>query len=125
MLEEFIKDPADELTGERLRTLQERLSVDGKDFSTIKAAAGEELKPLVIAAATGRVPEDKKTEDKKVRKRYEGHAAKWFKSEEGGRELAGKVFRLGIWPKLETQALPFLNAVRAAVGLDKISSLPS
>ena len=123
-LEELIKDPKDELTGERLRTLQERLNAGAKDFASIKAAAGQGLKSLIIAAATGRVPDDKKSEEKAVRKRYEGHAVKWFKSEEGGRELAEKVFRLGVWPKLESQTLPFLNAVRAAVGLAKVFSLP-
>jgi putative ATP-dependent endonuclease of the OLD family len=123
-LEELIKDPADELTGERLRTLQERLNASEKDFASIKAAAGRELKSFIIAAAIGGVPDDKKSEEKAVRKRYEGHAAKWFKSEEGGRELAGKVFCLGVWPKLESQVLPFLNAVRGTVGLERISSLP-
>ena len=71
----------------RLRTLADRLGSQQKDFETIKTKAGPGLKAFILAAALGTVPEDKASE----KKEYSKHAQTWFKTENGGRELAGKV----------------------------------
>jgi hypothetical protein len=42
----------------------------------------------------------------------------------GGRELAAKVFTLGVWDSLKLQLLPFCNAVRKVVNLDELADLP-
>ena len=122
-LEEFIKDP-DGNSGERLRTLADRLGMAEKEFSAVKAKAPE-LTALIIEAASGAVPDSKKNADKGERKALKKHAEKWFKSVEGGGELATKVFTFGLWPQLENQILPFLNAIRGAVSLPEITKLPS
>jgi len=120
-LEMLLTDPENDKTGMRLRTLADRLGIQGqeKDFATIKAKAGSSLKALMLAAALGTVPDDKLAE----KKQYQAHGQTWFKSVEGGRELAGKVFSLGIWPTLKPQLMPFCNAVRKAVDLDEIPDL--
>lgn len=118
-LEMLLTDPEDEKTGMRLRTLAERLGIQEKDFPTLKQTAGPNLKSLVIAAAMGTVPHGKEAE----KKHYQSHGQTWFKTIEGGRELAGKVFALGPWPALKSELLPFCNAVRKAVELDEVSDL--
>jgi len=118
-LEALLTDPDDKKTGMRLRTLAERLGIQEKDFATIKAKAGLGLKALIVEAAMGTVPQDKTAE----KKQYHSHGQTWFKTMEGGRELAGKVFTLGLWPTLKPQLMPFCNAVRRAVDLDEIAEL--
>ena len=117
---DFIADPADVKTGMRLRTLADRLGVEDKDFASLKATAGANFKALIIQAALGTVPPGKDDE----KNQYRSHAGTWFKSVEGGRELASKAFSLRLWPALKLQLLPFCNAVRAAVGLAEIPDLP-
>ena len=119
-LEALLTDPKDVKTGMRLRTLQKRLGTQEKDFAAIKAAAGANLKAVILAAALGDVPADKTDE----KKHYQSHSQTWFKTVSGGRELATKVFTLGIWDNLEPQLLPFCNAVRKTVDLDEIADLP-
>lgn len=123
-LEAFITDPAGEKTGARLRTLADRLNIADKEFASIKAKAGATLKNFVIEAATGTIPDDKKSEEKSEQKAYRNHAQQWFKTAEGSHELAEKMFTLGVWPKLKGQLLPFCNAVRRAAELDEIQDLP-
>ncbi len=41
----------------------------------------------------------------------------------GGAELAEKMFALGLWPNLSPQLLPFVNAVRTAVGLAAVQTV--
>ena len=119
-LEALLTDPKDMKTGMRLRTLQERLGTQEKDFATIKAAAGANFKTVILAAALGDVPADKTDE----KKHYQSHSQTWFKTVNGGRELAAKVFTLSIWDNLKPQLLPFCNAVRKAVDLDEVADLP-
>lgn len=119
-LEALLIDPKDEKTGMRLRTLADRLGIQVKDFPTIKAKAGADLKALIIAAALGTVPADKKNDEKK---QYQSHSQIWFKSISGGRELADKVFGLGLWQAFKPELMPFLNAVRQAVHEDEIADL--
>jgi putative ATP-dependent endonuclease of OLD family len=118
-LETLLIDPAGEKTGYRLRTLADRLGSVEKEFDQLKAKASTGLRALMIEAADGTVPPGK--EDQK--KDYKNHAKTWFKSVAGGREIAGKVFALGLWPGLKAELLPFCNAVRAAAQLEPIDDL--
>lgn len=120
-LEEFITDPEGN-SGDRLRTLADRLEVAEKDFATIKAKAPD-LRRLIIEAATGRVPDSRQGADSGEKKTLKKHGQRWFKSIEGGQELAVKVFTFGLWPQLEPQLLPFLNAIRKAIELPEITTL--
>ena len=121
-LEEFIKDSNGE-SGSRLRTLADRLGIESKDFLSIKSHASD-LTKLIIEAAIGAIPDDMKEANKETRKTWSKHSVVWFKSVEGGRELAAKIFDFGLWPKLEKQLLPFLNGVRHTVSLAEITELP-
>ncbi len=112
----LIEDPSSEKTGMRLRTLAERLDIESTDFGVIANCAGGELIPLIVAAATGQIPEHLANEDKQVKNPYKGHASVWFKSVKGGNELAEKVHALEAWPTLQPHILPFLNAVETAIG---------
>lgn len=118
-LEDLLIDPEGDKTGMRLRTLADRLGTHDKDFQAIKTQAGPGLKALILAAAMGEVPEEKVSE----RKIYSKHGQNWFKTEQGGRELAGKIFSLGLWQALKPQLMPFLNAVRRALALSDIQDL--
>ncbi len=122
-LEEFIKDPDGE-SGHRLRTLAERLGITDKDFHIIRSRAPG-LTQLIIDAACGAIPPDRENADKADKKALKKHAQDWFKSVEGGRELANKIIEFDLWPQLAGQLLPFLNAVRTAVHLPEIATLPS
>jgi putative ATP-dependent endonuclease of OLD family len=118
-LEAFIADPAGEKTGVRLRTLADRLGIVEKDFPTLKAKADTGFRALIVETALGAVPTGKESE----KNEYKAHAGRWFKSVDGGRELADKLFSLALWPALKPQLLPFCNAVRTAIGLSEISDL--
>ncbi len=118
-LEAFITDPVGEKTGVRLRILADRLGITDKDFAALKAKAGTDFKARIVEAALGTVPTGKESE----KNEYKAHASRWFKSVDGGRELAGKLFSLALWPALKPQLLPFCNAVRTAIGLSEIMDL--
>ena len=118
-LETFISDPEDGKTGMRLRTLADRLEIQNKDFEVIKTTAGMNLKEVIVAAAKGTVPAGKQAE----RRQYQAHGQTWFKSYNGGRELAMKVFSFRVWPTLKPQLMPFCNAVRRAVELEELQDL--
>jgi putative ATP-dependent endonuclease of OLD family len=119
-LEELVNDPAGKETGERLRTLAERLGSTAKDFVTLSAAAPD-LHQLIVEAACGAAPS---ALDEDTRKRFRKHCQHWFKSEVGGRELFDKVVHFGVWVDLAPQLLPLVNAVRSAVGLAPLVGLP-
>jgi putative ATP-dependent endonuclease of OLD family len=118
-LEAFLIDPDGEDTGERLRTLADRMGVAGKDYESLSRRAGKDFRRFIIEAATGVVPSGKEAE----KKRYKAHAQHWFKTAGGGRELATKTFQLGCWPVVQPQLLPFCNAVRRAVGLGDVTDV--
>lgn len=120
MLEQLVIDPTGEKTGVRLHTLALRLGIETKDFASIRAAAGVTLKDLIRAAALGEVPADKESE----RRAYKSHSQSWFKTLKGGRELAGKIWSLGLWSTFGPTLLPFCNALRTAVDEPSISDLP-
>lgn len=118
-LEQLIIDPTGSKTGTRLHTLAMRLGIEAKDFASIRAHAGADLKGLLLAAALGRVPEGKEEE----RKTYSSQGQSWFKSVQGGRELATKIWTLGLWPTFGPSLLPFCNAMRKAVGEPPVADL--
>jgi putative ATP-dependent endonuclease of OLD family len=122
-VESLLTDSEGDRTGRRLRTLAVRAGADSKDFKTIAEKTGTRLKQVVLDAATGAVPEG--ITDASEEKQYRAHAQDWFKTVDGGRELARKMFGLGLWPALKTQLLPFCNAVRAAAGLEAVADLGS
>jgi putative ATP-dependent endonuclease of the OLD family len=121
-LEKFIADTEGE-SGQRLRTLAVRLSIEEKSYADILAAAGNPaaVRKLMTEAATGFVPEGLGKDDQK---KWKSHGKTWFKTVAGGHELGEKMVDFGIWPKLEAELLPFLNAVRSAVKLEAITHLP-
>ncbi|MGY3494392.1 hypothetical protein ACVW1B_003811 [Bradyrhizobium sp. USDA 4502] len=110
---------SDGASGERLRTLADRLGLQAKDEASILAACGapeqrfSKLRSLIVAAATGN---KEGAPDVDTGKDWAKHSRRWFKSEEGGRELGRKMVELGVWPKLEPELLAFVNALRAALG---------
>lgn len=111
-------------SGERLRTLADRLGLQAKDEASILGACGapeqrfSKLRSIIVAAATG----DKEgAPDVDTAKDWAKHSRRWFKSEEGGYELGQKMMELGVWPKLEPELLPFVNALRAAFGQPELA----
>lgn len=118
-LEAFLIDPDDEETGERLRTLADRMGMAEKDFGSLSKKAGTDFRKFISEAAMGAVPAGKEGEKKK----YKAHAQRWFKTADGGRELAKKTFQLGCWPTVSPQLLPFCNAVRGAAGLGDVTDV--
>lgn len=119
-LEALTVDPDLETTGMRQRTLARRLGIEDKSFPALRVAAAGRLKDIVIAAATGIVPDGTPADE---RKQFKSDAQTWFKTYEGGRELAGKMFTLGLWPTFRQRLVPFCNAVLTAVGLDEIQDI--
>lgn len=120
-LEAFIAEPDGTATGMRLRTLADRLGIDDKSFASLTAEAGDELKSVIVAAALGQIPDGTPDDEKRT---YKSHARSWFKSVKGGRELATKMFDLGVWPALRDDLLPFCNAVRREVGMQDAQDVP-
>lgn len=120
-LEAFIADKDGEL-GERLKSLADRLRSADKSLGTLTEQA-EDLKQVIIQAALGKKPDFVDADDKPTVKKFAKHSQRWFKSYDGGQELAQKVLAFGIWPKISSQVMPFLNAVRQAVGLPDIADL--
>ncbi|MGD0680087.1 MAG: AAA family ATPase [Polyangiaceae bacterium] len=121
-LEELVRDPREEKTGKRLRTLMDRLGNRDadKEFATVRRLAGTQLRALLLDAALGHTAAEL---DASKKKEFRAHAQDWFKTIEGGGELEEKMFRFGIWPKLKVELLPFCNAVRKAVGLSEVAEL--
>jgi putative ATP-dependent endonuclease of OLD family len=121
-IEEFVADPEGN-SGERLRTLAVRLGISDKSFFAIKAKAAGNLTNLIIEAAIGRIPSDKRDSSKSDGEQYRKHANQWFKTYEGGVEFADKVFAFGIWSKIRDKILPFVNEVRRVDGLPPLSDI--
>lgn len=119
-LEELIAHPDAGVAAERRVTLAMRLGIEDKSLGAIRAAT-ENFRALMIAAATGS-KED--APDEETAKMWGRHGRRWFKSVAGGRELAEKMLALGVWPSVKPDLLPFLNAVRAALGQAAISDVP-
>lgn len=119
-LEAFIRDP-DGDDGERLRTMADRLGIKDKSFAAVNAAAPD-IRQLMIQAACGSSPADENA-PADVKKAWKKHGQRWFKSTAGGEELAEKVFDFSLWPQLQGQLLPFVNAIRTAIGLKTVTTV--
>jgi putative ATP-dependent endonuclease of the OLD family len=124
MLPGLIEDPDGDRTGQRLRSLAERLGIIEKDFESVSEAAEGKIAKIIIEAASGTVPEEHAGADKHTKGNFKGHSKFWFKSVAGGEELASKALALGAWPELKPLVLPFVNGVRRAVELAPIRDLP-
>lgn len=118
-LRDLIEDADGGRTGIRLRTLADRLGIKQTAFEDISAAAGPAFVQLIVQAATGYVPDAVKG-DKAQAKEYKGHARQWFKSTDGGRELAQKLFSLNVWSGARPVLMPFLNAIRVTLEMDAL-----
>jgi len=110
------------LDPERRKTLAERLSITDHSIEAITAKAGSmlALRTVMVSAATGSrdgCPNDA------VGKTWKKHGQKWFKSDEGGEELAKKVMQLGLWPEVQPRFMPFLNAIRSFVGQSPLTDI--
>lgn len=113
-LNSLIEDPHGELTGQRLRTLAERLKIEQKDFKSIKSQAGENFHQLIIEAACGFVP---KGIDSSKEKAFRSHGKSWFKTVQGGRELGRKAFMMARNSDLQDTLAPFVKAVQNTLGI--------
>lgn len=117
-LMELLNDTDGEIDHDRCFTLAMRLGIDDKRPEAI-AAATDDLRALIIAAATGNT---EGAPDDAIAKTWKKHGRRWFKSEAGGRELASKMMTLDVWPEIKPKLLPFMNAVRTALGQPIISN---
>lgn len=118
-LEEFVEDPSGDLTGMRLRVLQDRLRATDKAWATLSSGT-HDLHRVIAEAASGFVPGGIPKDERKT---YKNHGRSWFKRDGGGTELARKCAAYGILREL-TQLLPFVNAVREAVDLPPLQDMP-
>ncbi|MGF6732790.1 putative ATP-dependent endonuclease of OLD family [Paraburkholderia youngii] len=121
----LIIDPEGEKTGLRLRTLADRLDTTDASFEAVSALAlarrsenidhpAHPLVPWIVEAATGKVPDVLRDAPAAQRNPFKGHATAWFKSIEGGRELAEKVYRSGVWDtQLNALLRPFVTRLSA------------
>ncbi|MCW2312053.1 ATP-dependent nuclease [Rhodoferax antarcticus] len=119
---ELLKDTEGELDGYRLRTLADRLGLQDKTTEVIGAAlkaSGKTWRALIVAAATG----SKDGAPEGQEKAWKKHSQQWFKSTDGGKELAQKMVALGAWAEIQPQLLPLINAVLAAVGRQALQKL--
>lgn len=119
-LEDFIRDPAGE-DGERRRTLADRLGIEDKSFAAIKEKAPDLRQLIIEAASSASHPDPDAASD--IRKAWKKHGQRWFKSLAGGEELVDKMFAFGLWPHVQAELLPFVNAVRNAVGLPSVATV--
>lgn len=119
-LEAFIQD-RDGDSGERLRTMADRLDLPDTSVGALRAKAPS-FRQLIIDAATGASHPDPYA-DKSTKKAWKNHGQRWFKTKDGGRELAEKMFAFGVWPKVSGELLPFVNAVRQQVALVEIDTV--
>lgn len=105
--------------GRRMRTLADRLAIKDKDEASILAACGNperrlaKLRSIIVAAATGNKDG---APDEQTGKEWSKHSQVWFKSLAGGVELGTKMISLSVWPCVEPEILPFINALRATIG---------
>lgn len=119
---ELLKDADGELDSYRLRTLADRLGLQDKTVEAIDTAlktAGQTWRSAIIAAATGSKQGAPDGQDKAWKK----HSQQWFKSTDGGRELAQKMVVLSAWSDIQPKLLPLINAVLTVVGKPALEKL--
>ncbi len=121
-LTELLKDEDGDTSGDRLRTLADRLNLDDKKLETIQQAMQGKsltLRNLVIAAATG----SREGAPEGAQKEWKKHGQCWFKSERGGRELAKKMVNLGAWAAVQPDILPLINTILETAGQPPLAEL--
>ncbi|MDH5822523.1 ATP-binding protein [Luteimonas sp. RD2P54] len=114
-LPELLRGEDGAADGDRLRTIADRLGIQDKHIEAIEQAVatqGKTLRQLIIAAATG----DKNGAPAGEEKAWKKHSRHWFKSEEGGRELAQRMVSLGAWVTIGPKMAPLFNAILMAAG---------
>jgi putative ATP-dependent endonuclease of OLD family len=121
-LRRVIEDHEGDRTGMRLRTLADRLGIRDSTFEAVAdvAAGRGGLMTFIVQAATGYVP-DSIVDDKAKSKTFKAHARQWFKSIEGGKELAEKMFEFGVWPSVSSKIQPFVGAIRMTLDMPPLS----
>jgi len=112
-IENLFKDQDGDWDGYRLRSIATRLGIEGKSFEEIQRAAdeqGQQLRDIIIAAATG---DSSGVDDRGEKKSWKKHAQSWFKKADGsgGRELLLHLRNSGKWETLEETLRPFFNSV--------------
>jgi len=118
----FVQDPSGELTGMRLRTISDRLGVGKMTYNELVSECESRnisIREIVQSAATG----SKEGAPENEEKAWGKHGQVWFKTEEGGAELAKKAFDLSVWPQISGEILPLVNAVLKEIDLDPIIDL--
>ena len=144
---EFISHLNSEITDARLDSLASRLNVSFNLKATPKEAVEQiwvgilkkkDIKKQVgkareqaayslfvntiIEVAIGRVPKDAESNQ---RHKFESMGRVWFKSIEGGEELAEKMLLFGAWkPAIEEQVMRSVKAYLEAVGVTPKENLP-
>lgn len=115
--EALIKDADGAREASRLKSLVERLEILRPDlgrvaqsFEAIAEGAGDDLRALIIAAATG----SKDGAPEPLEKTWKKHEKAWFKSEAGGRELAQKAEAFGVISELNAWLDPLVAAIDQA-----------
>lgn len=107
------------VAAERRVTLATRLGIDDKSLEVITAVT-DDFRALLIAAATG---SKEGAPDDEAAKMWSRHGRRWFKSVAGGRELATKMFALGVWPSVRDDLMPLFNAIRATLGQAAVTDI--
>ena len=114
-LEALVVDSDDVQTQPRLSSLVDRSKVlepeadfPKHDFATVAAVAGNRLRSLIVAAASG----DSAGAPADQEKTWKKHGKRWFKSFEGGRELADQSLRAGRHGCGQTPASPVRRGAR-------------
>ncbi len=121
-LDEIIGGVDHERRGDRLRTLADRVGIIERDLQSINSALelmGKDIRTLIIEAASGSRDGAPEGDNGK----WKSHGRVWFKSVEGGRELANQMIALGAWPALRPTVLPLLNAILSSVDIEPIDDL--
>ena len=115
----------DENYGYRLKQLMDRCGARERTLQSIEiklAETDKTLKQLVIEASSGNTDG---AADKIEKSTWKSHSSSWFKSEQGGRELAEKALELGGWRILEPKLVPLITAILASADLAITEKFPN
>jgi len=112
-----------DISGARLRTISDRLEISSKERVDIEAEIANRpnltLRQLIIGASSGATDGAPPAKFKE----WKSHGKNWFKSEEGGRELAAKMVALGGSPTVSQSLLPLVNAILTGASLSRLEQL--
>ena len=127
-LERLFIDAEGSQNGYRLRSVADRLGIDGKEFNELLAAVQsdrEALRQHIIKATTGNtddVVEDDEATKKAMKKSWKKHSKDWFKRADGsgGRELLLHLQQTETWDEIEPMLRPFFNQVLRLAGKPEV-----